>query len=47
MPMNAWKHKPAALWIMELAAEFDFCTDDEKRRLYVVLTQAWAWRNKR
>ena len=41
--MNAWKHKPAALWIMELAAEFDFCDKDEKKRVYHALCAAWNW----
>lgn len=41
--MNAWKHKPAALWMMELAAEFDFCTKDEKLKVYRALSSAWAW----
>lgn len=41
--MNAWKHKPAALWMTELAAEFDFCTNDEKMKVYRALRAAWAW----
>ena len=37
-------HKPAAMWIMELAASFDFCDKDEKQRVYYALCAAWNWR---
>ena len=33
--------------LMAYADSFVFCTDDEKRRLYAVLTQAWVWSTKR
>lgn len=41
--MTCRKHKPAAMWIMELAASFDFCDKDEKQRVYYALCAAWNW----
>ena len=39
--MTCRKHKPAAMWIMELAASFDFCDKNEKQRVYYALCAAW------
>lgn len=41
--MTRRKHKPAAMWLMELAASFDFCDKDEKKRVYHALCAAWNW----
>lgn len=41
--MTRSRHKPTSLWLMELAASFDFCDKDEKKRVYHALCAAWNW----
>ena len=41
--MTRRKHKSTAMWLMELAASFDFCDKDEQRRVYNALCNAWSW----
>jgi hypothetical protein len=36
-------HSSSSLWLVKLAASFDFCDRDEKQMVYRVLISAWKW----
>lgn len=37
------RHVPTDVWLMEQAASFDYCDNDEKQRIYHALCAAWNW----
>ena len=45
--MTQTAHSSSSLWLMKLAASFDFCDKGEKSRIYRVLLSAWEWGNKK
>ena len=41
--MTQTAHSSSSLWLVKLAASFDFCDKDEKQMVYHALVSAWKW----